>query len=378
MLPFASASRLCRLVCALFGTVACVALGPSYVAADSTASHQRAVRKLADGVYLILHPIAPDHFTEGNTTVIIGDAAVLVVDSCYLPSSAREDIAQIRQWTDTPVRYLVNTHWHNDHTQGNAAYAEAYPAINIVAQSETAKLIPIRVPAYIAEYPKRIERFKQEIATQKDPGGKPLTQAQIDDLKIAVSGGEEANKAVSAEFRNLKVRAPDLAFDRELDVNLGNRQVQLRFLGRGNTAGDAVAYLPKEKILVAGDLVDSPVPFLYGGFPVEQIETLKRMNELDFDTLIPGHGDVLKGKALVQMEIELLQAVVSAMTQEIARTSMDPQARFEEIKHAVEKRVDKSEWSRRFAPDDADERDFFEDFSWPGLLLAVHAELWPR
>ena len=373
------ASGLRQLVFAFFATVACLGLSPAHVrGAEPAASHQRKVRELGDGVYVILHPIAPDHFTESNTVVIVGDSAVLVVDSCYLPSSAREDIAQIRQWTDKPVRYLLNTHWHNDHTQGNAVYVEAFPAINVIAQSETAKLIPTRVAAYIAEYPTRIERFKQEIATKKDPGGRPLSQAEIDDLKIAVSGGEEASKTVSAEFRNLRVKAPDLAFDQELDVDLGNRQVQLKFLGRGNTAGDAVAYLPKEKILVAGDLVDSPVPFLYGGFPVEQIETLRRLNELDFDTLIPGHGDVLKDKALVQLEIDLIQAVVSAMTQEIARTSADPQARFEEIKRAVEKQVDKSVWSRRFAPDDADERDFFEDFSWPGLLLAVHAELWPR
>jgi len=102
-------------------------------AADSSTSHHRSVRKLADGVYLILHPIAPDHFTESNTVVIIGDTAVLVVDSCYLPSSAREDIAQIREWTDKPIRYLLNTHWHNDHTQGNAIYADTFPAINIVA-----------------------------------------------------------------------------------------------------------------------------------------------------------------------------------------------------------------------------------------------------
>jgi glyoxylase-like metal-dependent hydrolase (beta-lactamase superfamily II) len=50
----------------------------------------------------------------------------------------------------------LNTHWHNDHTQGNAVYADTFPAINIVAQSETAKLIPIRVPAYLAEYSTRM------------------------------------------------------------------------------------------------------------------------------------------------------------------------------------------------------------------------------
>ena len=79
---------------------------------------------------------------------------------------------------------------------------------------------------------------------------------------------------------------------------------------RGNTFGDAMAYLPKERILIAGDLVDSPVPYLHGGFPVEQIATLKRMKGLDFETLVPGHGNVLKGKTFVQQEIELIEAVV--------------------------------------------------------------------
>src|SRR5690242_17138682 len=70
---------------------------------------ERSVTKLADGVYLIRHKNAPDHFTQSNTVVVIGNTGVLVVDSCYLPSSASEDIAQIRQWTDKPVRYLFNT-----------------------------------------------------------------------------------------------------------------------------------------------------------------------------------------------------------------------------------------------------------------------------
>ncbi len=64
--------------------------------ADSVITRARIVTKIAEGVYVIRHPDAPDTFPQGNTTVIIGDTEVLVVDSCYLPSSAREDIAQIR------------------------------------------------------------------------------------------------------------------------------------------------------------------------------------------------------------------------------------------------------------------------------------------
>src|SRR4051812_26432543 len=88
----------------------------------------REVSKVAEGVYVIRHPDAPDGFPQGNTTVVVGTKAVLVVDSCLLPSSARRDIEQIREWTKKPVTYLVNTHWHFDHTLGNATYAEAFPA----------------------------------------------------------------------------------------------------------------------------------------------------------------------------------------------------------------------------------------------------------
>jgi hypothetical protein len=102
---------------------------------DSVKTVAREVTRLAEGVYAIRHPDAPDTFPQGNTTVVIGEREVLVVDSCYLPSSAREDIAQIRQWTKKPVRYLVNTHWHFDHTMGNAAYVDAFPSLAIVVQS---------------------------------------------------------------------------------------------------------------------------------------------------------------------------------------------------------------------------------------------------
>lgn len=102
-------------------------LAASAMGADSTATKTRTVTKLADGVYEIRHPDAPDTFPQSNTTVIIGDEAVLVVDSCLLPSAAREDVAQIRQWTDKPVTWLLNTHWHFDHTLGNATYQAAFP-----------------------------------------------------------------------------------------------------------------------------------------------------------------------------------------------------------------------------------------------------------
>ena len=80
----------------------------------------QAPTKIADGLYVIIHKDATADWPQGNTTLVIGDSAVLVVDSGYLPSTARADIAAIRALTPVPVRYLVNTHWHYDHHNGNA------------------------------------------------------------------------------------------------------------------------------------------------------------------------------------------------------------------------------------------------------------------
>src|SRR5215831_19859723 len=172
---------------------------PTCVLADTVASSQRTVAKLAEGVYFIRHKDPPDHFSQGNTVVIIGENGVLVVDSCYLPSSAREDIAQIRRWTNKPVRYLLNTHWHNDHVQGNAVYMESFPDIAVIAQTETAKLMALRVGSYLMDYPHRMERFQKELDTGKDENGRTLTADEKEDLAVAVSGGKAASEAVSAE-----------------------------------------------------------------------------------------------------------------------------------------------------------------------------------
>ncbi|MGA8144225.1 MAG: MBL fold metallo-hydrolase [Candidatus Acidiferrales bacterium] len=362
------AASLCAMILLLF------AFAVPRATADSVNTTKRTVTQLANGVYEIRHKDAPDTFPQGNTVVIIGDASVLVVDTCYLQSSAREDIAQIREWTDKPVRFVVNTHHHGDHNFGNRAYAEAFPGIAIVAQTETAALMKQRQPSFVEQYRDRAVRFQNELDTGKDPAGNTITEVGRQDLRNAIAGSD----AVWPEFRELKLRFPDVTFDREMDIELGNRRVELKYLGLGNTSGDAVVYLPKERILITGDLVDSPVPYLGGGFPAAQIDTFKRMLLLDADTIVPGHGEVLKGKAYVQQEIEFLEAVIRAVTDEIERSATTPHRRLEAIKAAVAKNADLDSWRQKFAGDSAENRDFFDSFSVTGVVEAAHAELWPR
>lgn len=343
---------------------------------DTVSTHSRSVTRVGTGVYMIRHEDAPDTFPQGNTTVVIGERDVLVVDSCYLPSSAQRDIAQIRAWTDRPVKYLVNTHWHYDHTMGNGAYRDAFPGIAIVAHAETKKQIAGYNRQWFANFPERGARFRRLIDAGKDEAGKPLSPSAIAELQTGIAG----ITPVWAELRPLAARrdlAPDVSFRDELAIDLGGREVRVLHLGRGNTAGDVVVHLADEKLLIAGDLVDHPVPYLGGGYPVELVATLENIARLAPETIVPGHGNLIRGSAYLELVTALVRTVVALVDEEIHRLGNGAQ-KLELVRKAVEKRIDLLEWHRRFAIEDAEAREMFDDFSFPGLVTAAYAELWPR
>lgn len=359
---------------ALSFSLAASALTPAVT--DTVSASQRTVTKLADGIYAIRHKDAPDTFPQGNTTVIIGERAVLVVDSCYLPSSAEEDIAQIRQWTSKPVRFLLNTHWHYDHTMGNAAYRDAFPGLVVLAQTETRNQIAGYNRYWFERFPGRAERMQGMINAGKNADGKALTPNEIQELKTAVSG----IRPVWAEFKLLPARladlTPDVAFEREMIIDLGDREVQLKHLGRGNTGGDALAYLPKEKIMITGDLLDHPVPYFFGGYPEEQVVTLQRMSLLDAQAIVPGHGDVLHDKVYLQQEIDFISAVVTQVKQAIYRLGSGPD-KFDAVREEVSKNLHVDALRTQFAGEAKSNRDFFDE-SYDGLIRAAYAESWGK
>jgi len=346
----------------------------SHGADDSVISTARHVTKLAEGVYTIRHPDATDDFPEGNTTVVIGARDVLVIDSCYLPSSAREDIAQIRRWTDKPVRYVLNTHWHYDHNGGNASYLDAFPMAAIVAHHETRAMMAARVPSYVRRYAAEDSVFGKDRAllskiatTGLDDAGKPVSS----DEKVVAAKNLAMKERAAGEFREYAFAPPTLTFDHALDIDLGNREVQLRFLGRGNTGGDVVAYLPAEKILVAGDLLDHPVPYAFGGYPHEWINTLRAMALLDVATIVPGHGEVLAGKAYLHEVIDLLQTVVTAANEAVS--AKGSAASVED----VAKSIDFTRFRTSMAGSDKDSQQFFDE-SIKSLIRIVFAEVKAR
>jgi glyoxylase-like metal-dependent hydrolase (beta-lactamase superfamily II) len=336
-------------------TVATLILLVGAGATRSGAQNERSMTQVAEGVYVIRHRTTP--FEGGNTTVIVGERDVLVIDACLFPYAAREDIAQIRTLTTKPVRYLLNTHWHNDHVMGNHEYAKAFPGLAIIAHAETRRDMDLNIPnATKRSLPNHTQLATQESAaltSGKGTDGKPFTaaqRAQVESLLVR-------RRTIIDDYTTFVYQPPTTTFDRELTLDLGNREVRITHLGRGNTNGDAVVFLPKERVAISGDLLVRPFPFPYDGYPSEWIATLDRLGQLDATVIVPGHGEIMRDKTYLYLVRDLFR---SAVDQVNARIHVIGPAEFQEVA-AVLPHVNLSAFRQRFAGENPEAAKQFDE-----------------
>ena len=263
--------------------------------------------KVGAGVYAFISPIGITPIVSGNSLVVIGDDSVMVVDTGQFPSLARAEIAAIKRLTSLPVRYIVTTHWHPDHWTGNGEFAQAYPGVSIIATENTRALAQSHGAPYVTpEYPGRIlEAIGKTLARGAHGDGRPLLASERPYIEMA----QQQFKGFDKELAAALLVYPNVVFTEALDLHLGKRLVQVRFLGRGNTGGDAVVYVPDAKVLAAGDLIVSPYPYGTGSFYGEWLTTLRRLAALDVEVIVPGHGEVQRDKAYLLRLIHLLETV---------------------------------------------------------------------
>jgi cyclase len=140
---------------------------------------------------------------------------------------------------------------------------------------------------------------------------------------------------------------PNLAFDHNLNVTLGKREVQIMFLGRGNTGGDAVIVVPDSKVVLAGDLLVAPTPYSYGSYPSEWVQTLAKVKALGATTIIPGHGPVEHDNSYIDLVSSLLESVISQV-----QAAESQHLSLEETRQ----KIDLTAFEKRFVGDDHDRK----------------------
>lgn len=328
----------------------------------STDLYDVQIRKVVDGVYCAsrAEPLRP--YVEGNSTIIINEQDVVVVDAGGSPRIARNTIAEIRRLTPNPVRYVVLTHIHRDHRFGLQEYIKEFPGVEVIAHPVVRQVIEgPNGPGFVAGRIKRLE--DNRAAVPKDVAalraeGKPGNEQIIATLERYAADVP----TLVEEYRGIRNVGPTATFEQKLTLHRGSRTIDILFLGRGDTDHDVVVHLPKEKVIVAGDMVVHPFPYGSSEQPSEWIATLGKLNALDFEHLIPGHGDVQHGKAYVGRVIALVESVRTQVRAARA-AGLDLEA--------TRKKVDLSAFERELAGDDPVARYFFkQNFSDPAIAAA--------
>ena len=239
-------------------------------------------RRVADGVHVAV--AAPAYKVNSNTAIIESDDGAVIVDTHSKPSAARAIVDRLRDITPRPVRYVVNTHFHWDHWHGNEVYPAAYPGAEIITNQLTREAMVKkglkRIQDHVRQVPAEIAKLRGDLAAAATTEQRAKLQA---DLKLAES--------YLAEVRAMKPALPTMAFERTMTLYRRDREIQLLYLGRAHTEGDVFVYLPKEKVVITGDAVIGWTPFMGDGYPEDWVTTLDRLAELDWDTLVMGHGE---------------------------------------------------------------------------------------
>jgi glyoxylase-like metal-dependent hydrolase (beta-lactamase superfamily II) len=191
---------------------------------------------------------------DPNTGVIVGDDAVMVIDTRATPAMAEDVIRHVRSITEKPIRYVLLSHYHAVRVMGAAAYKADY----VIASQGTYELIRERGQQ---DFESEVQRFPRL-------------------------------------FRNVEsvpgLTWPNLVFDRSLTLWMGKIEVQIKHIGKGHSRGDTIAWLPQEKVLFSGDLVEEgAAPYCGDAYFNEWPDTLERLRQFKAERLVPGRGDAM-------------------------------------------------------------------------------------
>jgi len=300
--------------------------------------------EVAEGVWAGVRPDSPRFPVMGNTTFVISGEGVVVFDGGGVPAMAEQVIEKIRSITDRPVTHVAISHWHGDHHFGIAPFVEAFPNVQVIAQTFTDRAMNGSPIDYIENYAtfgdERLPRYRQFLETGKDEDGNAVPEHDLMVYRQIVS---EADFVVP-EFKRVRLTLPTLVFENRLSVRSGDRNIQFLNLGHGNTEGDIVMWLADAKVVATGDLVVLPSPYAFNVPPRAWANTLKRLNGLDYRVLVPGHGPVQHDRVYVDLEIEVAEGIADQRDALIA-DGVDPDD--------VAERLDFSAYKERFTHGDA-------------------------
>ncbi len=255
--------------------------------------------KIADGVYSYVDTknSTPQNSFGANAGIIIGKDGIVVIDTLVSSKEAKRFIKDIKAISKKPIKYVVNTHYHLDHTFGNADF----------------------------------KRLGAVIISHTNDGNNLKTHGETA-LKNAKNYGLSEK-----DMKGTKIAYPVLTFTDRIEIDLGNQKIELIYIKPSHTDGSILVYLSEKKILFAGDILfTNYYPFMGDGDIDEWVKVLDSIMTMDIEKIIPGHGPVSSKKDVEEMKDYLI--AFDKKAKELAAQSNDVEYIVSEIKKSLSSR----------------------------------------
>jgi len=249
------------------------------------------LQKAAEGVFLA--QARPQAAINCNAAVFVRSKDVVVVDAHSKPSAAAALIAQLkREVTTKPVRYVINTHFHWDHWQGNPGYRAAGEKVDFISSKTTRQLMvdqgPARMKASLDSVPEAIEALRKQSEKAKSAEEKAYCAEQIRQWQ-----------AYQSELKNYSPELPTITFDDSYELKDSAFDLHLGFHGNAHTSGDVFAFCPQQHAIATGDACIGWIPNLGDGFPKSWPRTLDEVAKAEFNHVLGGHGPLQTGRGVM-------------------------------------------------------------------------------
>jgi len=327
------------------------------------------VEKLGKGIYALIRTEPASLWFNPNNIFIIGDEYAIVVDSNISSDFTREVLAELKKLTDRPVKYVINTHWHEDHIIGNGVYRDAFPSVQFIGHRSTLVDLPTIGAANrkgsLQNGRGFIGRLEANIEKGEDFDGKKLTEEE----KIGYTSDIALVSSYLAESTKFDIILPTVLVDDKLELKQGKRTIDILFLGRAHTGADLVVFLPNEKIAITGDLIVHPVPLVGStSYPLEYGATLEKLRGLKAKIYVPGHGPIMRDDTYLNSMIGLMNSI---------KRQAGASAKRGETLEQMRGSVNLEEFRRAFAGDSQHKSFIFRNYVTLPAVAAAYRQLNP-
>jgi glyoxylase-like metal-dependent hydrolase (beta-lactamase superfamily II) len=328
------------------------------------------VQRVADGVYALIRREPASVWFNPNNVFIVGEKDVIVVDANVSSEYTREVLAALREITDKPVKYVINTHWHEDHIIGNRVYRDAFPEVKFVGHRSTLDDLPAIGASNRKGSVQNGRGFVGTLESKIEIGENLVGQKMTEEERIGYASDINLVSSYLAESNSFQIVMPTVLVDDRMVIEQDKRTIELLHLGRAHTGADLVVYLPKERIAITGDLIVYPIPLVGStSFPLEYGATLRKLKALNAAVLVPGHGPVMKDGKYMEQMIGLLDSI---------RSQTEAAAKRGETLEQMRQSVDLEAFRNLFAGDSQHKSLIFKNYVTLPAVAAAHRQLTDR